>query len=402
MTKKPYKVMALSALMAVFAAGNIMPAHTYAAESTVKQAPVHAVAKAYNDYKEYSLGPEGLKDAMEKTGSNALVMDLYALTILKQNNVSFEKVASVDATLKGKVIQDQDIARSNGKKWLDVLKPKLISTNQNIINYNTKFQNYYDTLVKAVNEKDRATLTNGLTRLSSSINENKVQVDQLVEDLKEFRNKMNTDTKNLKDNTNQITSILASQDAGIPLLQNQIATYNEAISKYNGIIIGASIATTLGPIAIVGGAIVIVTGAGTPLGVSLILSGVAATAGGVSGIVLAKKELDNAQAEIQKLTGQITTAQLEVAGLTNIKTQTEYLTNTIDTAITALQNISNQWYTMGSKYNSLLQNINSISSNDLVFIKDDLNIAKDSWENIKDYAEQIYAKDIQFVDKKTA
>ena len=47
--------MALSALMAVFAAGNIMPAHTYANESTVKQAPVHAVAKAYNDYEEYSL-----------------------------------------------------------------------------------------------------------------------------------------------------------------------------------------------------------------------------------------------------------------------------------------------------------------------------------------------------------
>ena len=53
--------MALSALMAVFAAGNIMPAHTYAAESTVKQAPVHAVAKAYNDYEEYSLEIEGLK-----------------------------------------------------------------------------------------------------------------------------------------------------------------------------------------------------------------------------------------------------------------------------------------------------------------------------------------------------
>ena len=46
----------------------------------MKQVPVHAVAKAYNDYEEYSLGPEGLKDAIEKTGSNALVMDLYALT----------------------------------------------------------------------------------------------------------------------------------------------------------------------------------------------------------------------------------------------------------------------------------------------------------------------------------
>ena len=82
---------------------------------------------------------------------------------------------------------------------------------------------------------------------------------------------------------------------------------------------------------------------------ALIAGGTAAVGGGTAGIVLAKKELDNAQAEIQKITGQVTTAQLEVAGLTNIKTQTEYLTNTIDTAITALQNISNQWYTMGSK-----------------------------------------------------
>ena len=39
-------------------------------------------------------------------------------------------------------------------------------------------------LVVAVDAKDKATLTKGLTRLSSSINENKAQVDQLVEDLK--------------------------------------------------------------------------------------------------------------------------------------------------------------------------------------------------------------------------
>lgn len=182
---------------------------------------------------------------MERTGSNALVMDLYALTIIKQGNVNFGNVSTVDAALKGKVIQHQDTARGNAKQWLDVLKPQLISTNQNIINYNTKFQNYYDTLVAAVDAKDKATLTKGLTRLSSSINENKAQVDQLVEDLKKFRNKMTSDTQNFKGDANQITSILASQDAGIPLLQNQITTYNEAISKYNAIIIGSSVATAL-------------------------------------------------------------------------------------------------------------------------------------------------------------
>ncbi|CAI8921490.1 enterotoxin [Bacillus pseudomycoides] len=401
MTKKPYKVMALSAIMAVVAAGNILPAHTYAAESTTKPIPIHAsVSDASDKYSEYSLGPDGLRDAMARTGSNALVMDLYALTIIKQANVNFNGITTVDDSLKTKVVHHQDVARGNANHWLDTIKPQLISTNQNIINYNTKFQNYYDTLVTAVDNKDKATLTKGLTRLSASITENKEKVDKLVEDLKKFRNKMTADTQNFKGDANQLTSILASQDAGIPLMQNQITTYNEAIGKYNAIIIGSSVATALGPIAIIGGAVVIATGAGTPLGIGLIAGGAAAIGGGTAGIVLAKKELDNAQAEIQKITGQISQAQLQVAGLTNIKTQTEYLTNTIDVAITALQNISNQWYTMGSKYNSLLQNVESISPNDLVFIKEDLNIAKDSWKNIKDYAEKIYAEDIKVVDTK--
>ncbi|PEY43847.1 enterotoxin [Bacillus cereus] len=401
MTKKPYKVMALSAIMAVVAAGNILPAHTYAAESTTKPIPIHASASDASDkYSEYSLGPDGLRDAMARTGSNALVMDLYALTIIKQANVNFNGITTVDDSLKTKVVHHQDVARGNANQWLDTIKPQLISTNQNIINYNTKFQNYYDTLVTAVDNKDKATLTKGLTRLSTSITENKEKVDKLVEDLKKFRNKMTVDTQNFKGDANQLTSILASQDAGIPLMQNQITTYNEAIGKYNAIIIGSSVATALGPIAIIGGAVVIATGAGTPLGIGLIAGGAAAIGGGTAGIVLAKKELDNAQAEIQKITGQISQAQLQVAGLTNIKNQTEYLTNTIDVAITALQNISNQWYTMGSKYNSLLQNVESISPNDLVFIKEDLNIAKDSWKNIKDYAEKIYAEDIKVVDTK--
>ncbi|MBC6974782.1 alpha-helical pore-forming toxin family protein [Bacillus sp. Xin] len=401
MTKKPYKVMALSAIMAVVAAGNILPAHTYAAESTTKPIPVHAsVTDASDKYSEYSLGPDGLRAAMEKTGSNALVMDLYALTIIKQANVNFNGITTVDDSLKTKVVHHQDVARGNANQWLDTIKPQLISTNQNIINYNTKFQNYYDTLVTAVDNKDKATLTKGLTRLSTSITENKEKVDKLVEDLKKFRNKMTADTQNFKGDANQLTSILASQDAGIPLMQNQITTYNEAIGKYNAIIIGSSVATALGPIAIIGGAVVIATGAGTPLGIGLIAGGAAAIGGGTAGIVLAKKELDNAQAEIQKITGQISQAQLQVAGLTNIKNQTEYLTNTIDIAITALQNISNQWHTMGKKYDSLLQNVESISPNDLVFIKEDLNIAKDSWKNIKDYAEKIYAEDIKVVDTK--
>lgn len=96
--KKPYKVMALSTLIATIAAGSITPSYASAAENTTKPAPIYADAE--NNYPEYSLGPEGLKDALEKTGSNMLVMDLYALTIVKQANVNFDGLTVINNDLQ--------------------------------------------------------------------------------------------------------------------------------------------------------------------------------------------------------------------------------------------------------------------------------------------------------------
>ncbi|HDR8072504.1 TPA: alpha-helical pore-forming toxin family protein [Bacillus cereus] len=396
MKKKPYKVLVLSTL--ILAASNVMPTYTSAVKNE-KTISIHTTAAIVsNTYPEYSLGPEGLRGAIEKTGSNALVMDLYALSIIKQANINFKDVTVVDNSLKTKIIYHQNIARDNANKWLNRIKPQLISTNQNIINYNTKFQNYYDALVTAIDNKDRVTLTKGLTKLSTSILENKEKTDRLVDSLRKFRNKMTEDTQSFKKDSNQLTSILSSQDAGIPLLQAKMTAYNEAVRKLNAVLIGSAVATALGPVAIVGGIVLVATGAGGPLGVVLIAGGAAALAGGSTGVVLARKELDNAHVEIQKVAGQITEAQSQVASLTNIKNQTEYLTNTIDIAITAMQNISNQWYKMGAKYNSLLQNVRSISLEDFDFIKEDISIARDSWNDIREYSERLYTEDIKIVD----
>lgn len=399
MAKKPYKVMALSTLIATMAAANIMPTYASAAENTSKSTAIHAkAANATDTHGEYSLGPDGLREAIAKTGSNVLTMDLYALTILKQANANFEGITTIDDTLKGKIIQHQKVARGNANEWLDGLKPQLISTNQNIISYNTQFQNYYDTLVAAVDNKDKDTLTDGLTRLYSSISENKAEVDKLVADLKAFRSKMTSDTQSFKDDANQITSILASQDAGIPLLEKQISANMESINKNNAILISASVSTALGPMAIIGGVALIATGVGAKAGAVLITVGVGATALGVTGVVLAKQEIDRAQGDIQKLTGDISNIKLQVVGLTNLKKQTESLTETIDIAIDALQNISNQWQTMGSKYNSLLKNVNKVKPDQLGFVKEDLKTAKDSWNQVKKYAEDIQNSEIKVAE----
>lgn len=381
--KRPYKVMALSTLIATIAAGSITPAYASAAEHTTKSSPIYADSE--NKYPEYSLGPEGLKTAIQDTGSNMLVMDLYALTIIKQANINFDGVTSLKDDLKTSITQNIGVSRENANQWLDGLKPQIIQTNQNIINYNTKFQSYYDILIEAVNNKDKETLKEGLEGLTESIFENKDEVDKLVKDLIAFRGKLATDTQSLKNDTLQITNILTGEDAGIPLMQKQIEINQKLIDDNTKILIGSSVATSLGALYIFSPFF--------PLGV-------AGVAGGIYGATTSKEQINSSYEEIKRLTLNISSAKEQVAKLTILKNNTSNVTDTIDIAITALQNISNQWQTMGSKYKSLLGNVDNINPNRLAFIKADIATAKGSWNDVKEKAEMIQKSEISFVEDK--
>ncbi|MED1407054.1 HBL/NHE enterotoxin family protein [Bacillus mycoides] len=382
--KKPYKVMALSTLIATIAAGSITPSYASAAENTTKPAPIYADAE--NNYPEYSLGPEGLKDALEKTGSNMLVMDLYALTIVKQANVNFDGLTVINNDLQKSIKDNHDASKTNAKQWLDGLKPQIIQTNQNIINYNTQFQNYYDVLVEAANNNDKETLKAVLTSLDDSISENKGAVDRLVQDLKVFRGKLELDTQNLKTDANKITDILSGQDAGIPLMQKQIETNQTLIDENNKVYIASSVATALG-------AYLTATIIFAPIGAG-------ALGGGIYGVTTSQQQIKTAQDEIINLSKNISTAQQQVGKLTLLKNNTNNLTETIDAAITALENVKNQWQTMGAKYKSLNDNVDRINPDKLTLLKADLNIAKRSWEQVNKYAENIQNNEIKFVEEK--
>ncbi|MFP3413399.1 HBL/NHE enterotoxin family protein [Bacillus sp. SIMBA_074] len=386
--KKPYKVMALSTLIATIAAGSITPSYASAAENTTKSAPIYAGAENNSpEYPEYSLGPEGLKDAIEKTGSNMLVMDLYALTVVKQANVNFDGLTVINNDLQKSIKDNHDASKTNAKQWLDGLKPQIIQTNQNIINYNTQFQNYYDTLVESVNNNDKETLKAVLTSLDESISVNKDAVDKLVQDLKAFRGKLELDTQNLKTDANKITDILSGQDMGIPLMQKQIETNQTLIDENNKVYIGSSVATALG-------AYLVATIALAPIGAGPL-------GGGIYGVITSQEQIKKAQEEIIKLTENISTAKQQVVKLTFLKNNTKNLTETIDAAITALENVKNQWQTMGAKYKSLNDNVDRINSDKLAtIIKVDLKIAKGSWEQVNKYAENIQKAEISFVEEK--
>ncbi|CAI8840914.1 non-hemolytic enterotoxin B/C [Bacillus sp. IT-79MI2] len=260
------------------------------------------------------------------------------------------------------MLKHQKEAKTNATYWLDEMKPQIMKTDQNIVEFNGTVQSYYSSLIAAVDQKNREKLKSDLEKLYNIILTNQSEVDKLLENLKTFRNRMAEDTKSFKGDANQLTAILASTNAGIPLLQQQINTYNDSIKKSNDMVIAGSVLC----------AALITCLAGGPM------------------IAVAKKDIANAEREIENLKARISGAQAEVAILTDVKNKTINMTETIDAAITSLQNISNQWYTIGAKYNNLLQNVKSISPEEFTFIKEDLNTARDSWQDVENYTEKLH------------
>ncbi|MED1407055.1 HBL/NHE enterotoxin family protein [Bacillus mycoides] len=356
MNKKLYKKVILSTIITGMAASNVIPLHTFAAEQAVQ----NSVSQQQEDGQSYSLGPDKYKEVMEKMGASILTIDSYALTIINQQLTDLSKISSINGDLQANMIQHQNDAQTNAIYWFDDLKPHMMKTNQNIVSYNDTFQASYNQLLAALDQKDTVTFKNELEKLYNNILKDSQEVDGLLEKLKTFRNKMAEDTRSFKADSNQLISILESTNAGIPLLQQQINNYNNTI-KENYDKRGGYIALSVFM---------------PPVGIPL--------------IVTADNNIASAQQEIEQLKSRISGAEAELVILTDAKNKTEHMTATIDTAIDALQNISNQWHTIGSKYNSLLKNVDNINPDRLALLKIDLKIAKDSWQDLKNYADKLY------------
>ncbi|PHG66547.1 HBL/NHE enterotoxin family protein [Bacillus toyonensis] len=387
----PIKVLACTALVASLSTASFVPSYAFAAET---KAATTQNANQPNLPDKY-LGPEGLQKALEETGSHVIVLDAYALTLLKSPQIKLDKNLFTDQKEKDlvdTVLNAQKTAQANATNWLDVVKPKLININQGIVNYGTKFDNYYQTIVDAVDAKDKETTKQGVERLYNSVQENKASVDQLVTDLKKFRDKLVTDTNQFQDGTNKMMANLEGKNAILPSLKQQIDAYNSQVSASIGMIAAGGVLTVMGTGFGILTVVLVASGVGLPFAAVTAAAAAGAVGGGVTLIVTGSNKLKEANTQMAQLTTQLKDTELQAAALKVASGQTQTFADTINTAINSAQILSDQWTMMGAKYKSLLNNIDDISPSALAFVKEDLKTAKDSWLNIKEYADTLYSK----------
>ncbi|PGA62062.1 hemolysin BL binding component B [Bacillus pseudomycoides] len=352
MKKIPYKLLVASALLTMTTTSVVSPVAAYA--SGIEQTNNGETSLSANEAK--------MKEALQKAGLFAKSMNAYSYMLIKNPDVNFEGIninGYVD--LPGRIVQDQKNARAHAVIWDTQVKKQLLDTLTGIIEYDTTFDNYYETIVDAINTGDGETLKEGITDLRGEIQQNQKSAQKLIDDLTNLRNEIGKDVRAFGSNKELLSSILKNQGADVEADEKRLQQILDSVNYYKklesdgfNVMKGAILG-----LPIIGGIIV-----------------------GIARDNLSKLEPTLAELR-QTVDYKITLNRVVGVAYINISEMHKAL----DDAINALTYMSTQWHDLDSQYSGVLGHINNASQkadqNKFKFLKPNLNAAKDSWKTLR-------------------
>ena len=356
LNKIPYKLLAVSTFLTITTANVVTPITAFANE--IEQTTTSDMSLSINN--------EQMKKALLDAGLFAKSMNAYSYLLINNPDVNFERIDMEGHTnLPNQIVQDQKNAREHAVTWDTQVKRQLLNILTGIVEYDTKFDNYYDALVEAINEGDGDTLKEGITDLRDEIKQNQEHTQKLIQELTMLKDGIGQDVKTFGDHKDLLQSILKKQEAGIEEDQKRLDEVLKSVNYYKKLESdGFNVMK------------------GTVLGLPLI--------GGII-VVVAKDNLGKLEPLSQQLLEKLSQPVDHKITLNRVVGVTynniNEMHNAIDTAIHALTYISAQWNHLDSQYSAVLQHIENTSEkadqSKFKFLEPNLKAAKDSWKTFK-------------------
>lgn len=198
MKKIPNKLLAVSAFITITTTYAVIPIETFAIE--IEQTNIENISLSANE--------EQMKKALQDAGLFAKAMNEYSYLLINNPDVSFEGITiNGNADLPSKIVQDQKNARAHAVTWNTQVKKQLFDTLTGIIEYDTKFENHYETLVEAINTGNGDTLKKGIKDLQGGIQQNQKSAKALIEELIQLKNAIGEDVRTFGSHKETLQSI---------------------------------------------------------------------------------------------------------------------------------------------------------------------------------------------------
>ncbi|OOG94122.1 hypothetical protein BTH41_01821 [Bacillus mycoides] len=352
MKKISYKILAVSTLLTMTTTYAVTPVAVFASE----------IEQTNNGDMSLSANEEQMKKVLQDAGVFAKSMNEYSYLLMNNPDVSFEGITiNGYADLPIKIVQDQKNARAHAVTWNTKVKKQLLDTLTGIIEYDTKFENHYETLVEAINTGNGDTLKKGITDLRGEIQQNQKSAKALIEELTKLKNDIGEDVRAFGSHKETLQSILKNQGADVETDQKRLDEVLGQVNYYKKL---ESDGLTM---------------VKTPFIPTLISGGIM--------IGTARDNLGRLEPTLTELRKtvdyKITLNRVVGVAFHNISD----MHSTIDNAITALTYMSTQWDDLDSQYSGVLGHIDTAAQkadqNRYKFLNPNLNSAKDSWKTLR-------------------
>jgi hypothetical protein len=296
----------------------------------------------------------GAMDTANKVyASQALILQSYMLSVLKQPKVDFGSLANLKP-LEGNINGSLDRAVTNANWYLDQLLPDAIQT---IANINAYF-NLQNALVTALQPgADARTTISLLKTVQDKASAYQSQAATVVGDLGRLRTALSQDSAAFNGFVTQLNTAVGG-DTGV--LQSVSQQLDSVDSKISGAVAG----TVVSGLVIAGGIFVICVGgiagfvtAGTST--PLVLLGVGIVVGGVAGEVASAVTLSNLMKLKADLLAQQSQLKAEVNLALGLQSGFQGLASAAGDAAAASQQMANAWGSLDDHLGNLIDNVQS-------------------------------------------
>ncbi len=339
---------------------------------------------------------ETLNSKVQASASSGLVVQGYCTQIMQQpafvipNTDTLTNFPDINGNLT--------IARGNASYYLNTVQPMIIGVISETRGYSQQFKGFQPLIIQRLEDWKNGSIQ-GRTDALALINQLKNDVDlktasakQVSDEIDQFRIKLNGDISNFNTAITQATTLIQGTEGD----GGALAALNDQLSQLDRQIAGASAGIALSGLTIVGGSLLIATGAIATLftaGTStpMVVAGVAVVVAGGAGLTASSVVLANLLSTKSTLLQQQQQLRDSVTFLTGLKSSLNPLNQLAQDASNEVNNMYNAWQFLGQNLGQVstsLENAETFSQLPIT-VEAYLNTAYGQWDAVDQSIETI-------------
>lgn len=332
---------------------------------------------------------QDLNSNVQAFASSGLVVQAYCTQIMQQPSFVIPNTDTL--TNFPDINGNLNIARENADYYLNTVQPMILGVISDTRAYSTQFKGFQPLIIQKLddwkngNDQARTDALALINQLKNDVDLKTASAKDVASKIGKFRTKLNGDISNFNTAITQATTLIqgTSGDGGA------LASLNDQLSELDGQIAGASVGVALSGLTIIGGGLLIATGAIATFitaGTSkpMVAAGVVIVIAGAAGLTASSIVLANLISTKSSLLQQQQQLKDSVICLTGLKSSLEQLNNLAQNASNEVNNMYSAWTFLGENLGQVstsLENADKYSKLPIT-VQAYLNTAYDRWDAV--------------------